>query len=70
MRQSHRIPAPVSESDPILDRLIDEIARKLQAGEAVDLDQLSGRDPERAELLRKLLPSMEMLANLGSIDDP
>ena len=65
MRKSTRQPAPVSEADPVLDRLVDEVARKLQAGEPIDLEIIRQREPERAELLRKILPSMEMLVNLG-----
>jgi tetratricopeptide (TPR) repeat protein len=58
-------PRPASGSDPVLGELFDEIATRLQAGEAVDLEGYVRDHPEQAERLRQLLPAMEVLAGLG-----
>ena len=42
-----------------------EIADRIQAGEPVDLEELTRAHPERAALLRRLLPAIEMMAALG-----
>jgi serine/threonine protein kinase/Flp pilus assembly protein TadD len=54
-----------TRTDPILDNLIDEFAKKLQTGEPVDLETFVREHPERAEELRRLLPAMQVLAELG-----
>ena len=59
-------PGPGEAADPVLAKLVDEITDRLQAGEAVDLEEYAGRHPERAEELRRLLPALEMLAAAGS----
>jgi serine/threonine protein kinase len=51
--------------DSVLDDLIEVVTAKLQAGQPVDLDEVTRRIPEHAERLRRLLPALEMLANLG-----
>jgi tetratricopeptide (TPR) repeat protein len=53
-------------SDPVLADLIDEISRKLGAGEPVDLDAYLRDCPEQAEPLRHLLPALHMMARLGA----
>jgi serine/threonine protein kinase/Flp pilus assembly protein TadD len=50
----------------VLAKLVDEITDRLQAGEAVDLEEYAGQHPERAEELRRLLLALEMLAAAGS----
>jgi serine/threonine-protein kinase len=57
--------APVMIGDPVLDALVEEVANRLEAGDAVDLEAIARRDPERAEVLRQLLPAMAMMADLG-----
>jgi serine/threonine protein kinase len=55
----------MSGTDPILDELVDEFARRLQAGEVVDADAYAAEHPERGETLRRMLPAMRLLAELG-----
>jgi serine/threonine protein kinase/Tfp pilus assembly protein PilF len=56
---------PASGSEQFLADLIDDLARKVQAGEPVDLEALARQHPERAEAIHRLLPTLEMLAELG-----
>jgi eukaryotic-like serine/threonine-protein kinase len=53
-------------ADSSLVDLVDEVIRRLQAGESIDPDALAGHDPQRAEQLRQLLPTLEKLADLES----
>jgi serine/threonine protein kinase len=46
-----------------------EIADRVQAGEPVDLEGLARAHPERAALLLRLLPAIEMMAALGVDQD-
>ena len=56
---------------PAFNALVEELVNKLQAGEAVNLDDYRLRHPEQAEKLDKLLPAMAMMANLGwSVNPP
>ena len=57
--------APASGVDPILNAMVEEVANRLQAGAPVDLEAIARRDPERAELLRQLLPAIAAMADLG-----
>jgi serine/threonine protein kinase/WD40 repeat protein len=57
--------APVSGADPVLNAMVEEMANRLQAGEAVDPEAIARNDPERAGLLRQLLPAVAMMADLG-----
>jgi WD40 repeat protein/serine/threonine protein kinase len=52
-------------SDSVLVDLFEEIAAKLQAGEQVDLEAYAREHPEQAEPLRRLLPTIHVLADLG-----
>ena len=52
-------------ADSSLVDLVDEVIRRVQAGEAIDPDALAGDDPQRAEQIRQLLPTLEKLADLG-----
>src|SRR5262245_49003796 len=45
--------------------LVDELIRRLQAGEVVNPDEIAGGDPGRADQVRQLLPTLERLAELG-----
>jgi serine/threonine protein kinase/tetratricopeptide (TPR) repeat protein len=62
-------PDPGEADDDVLARLVEEVADRLRAGEAVDLEEYAGRHPERAEELRRLLPALELLAAAGSGQD-
>src|SRR5436305_13952243 len=53
------------EADPKFDDLLEELAGRLQAGEPVDLASYARRYPGRASEIRRLLPALEMLADLG-----
>jgi WD40 repeat protein/serine/threonine protein kinase len=59
-------PAVRGRADSGLADLVDEVIRRFQAGESIDPDALAGHDPQRAEHLRRLLPTLEKLADLGS----
>jgi tetratricopeptide (TPR) repeat protein len=53
------------EVDPILAELIEQFANRLQAGEAPDVSAFAREHPGYAEELRRLLPGVRMLAELG-----
>ncbi|MHC4672061.1 MAG: protein kinase domain-containing protein [Planctomycetota bacterium] len=52
------------ETDPVLAELVEEITSKIQAGEPVDLAAYQRDHPEQVEQLHKLLPAIEVLAEL------
>jgi WD40 repeat protein/serine/threonine protein kinase len=52
-------------ADSALDDLIEVLTARVQAGEPVDLDEVARRYPGHAERLRRLLPALEMMADLG-----
>jgi serine/threonine protein kinase len=57
-----------SESDPLAAEVLEALANKLQAGElvdALDLERYIAEHPAYAERLRRLLPTVEVLAELG-----
>ncbi len=56
---------PIPDGDSVLEDLIEECTNRLQAGEPIDLDELAARHPEHAERLRRLLPSLCMMAEVG-----
>jgi serine/threonine protein kinase/tetratricopeptide (TPR) repeat protein len=51
--------------DRILEDLIAEITDHLQAGERVDLSAILADHPEHAEILRNILPAIEVMAEFG-----
>ncbi|WP_406695849.1 protein kinase [Singulisphaera sp. Ch08] len=55
--------------DPILARWAAELADRLRAGESPDLERYTREHPERAEQLRRLLPTIAMMAKLGTAAD-
>jgi serine/threonine protein kinase/tetratricopeptide (TPR) repeat protein len=59
---------PATGIDPILDDLIDAFAARLQTGEPVDPEAYAREHPERAEPLRRILPAMMVLAELGRLE--
>ena len=57
--------ASSGSGEAVLDNVLEELANRLQAGEPVDRAAILARFPEQAESLRKLLPTMELMAQLG-----
>ncbi len=62
--------APVSltrsvDDDPVLSQWIEAVKACLESGKAVDFDFYLREDPARAERLRRLLPTIGMMADLG-----
>jgi len=58
-------PNKTTSTNQILDDLLAEISEKLHAGEPVDAEECASRYPELAEPLRRMLPAMRALADLG-----
>jgi serine/threonine protein kinase len=58
-------PPSLGESDPLAAELLEELAARLQAGERLDLEACIQKHPECAERLRRLLPTVQVLADLG-----
>jgi eukaryotic-like serine/threonine-protein kinase len=52
-------------ADPVLAHLCDEIIERLQAGDGVDMASLALEHPDHADRLRRLLPALEALVDLG-----
>ena len=53
------------EADPVVAELIEELASRLRAGEPVDVEAFLEEHPAQAEPLRRLLPTIQVLAELG-----
>jgi WD40 repeat protein/serine/threonine protein kinase len=49
----------------LFEDLVEQFTDRLQAGEAVDVEALLAAHPAYAERLRRLLPSLELIAGLG-----
>jgi serine/threonine protein kinase/Flp pilus assembly protein TadD len=54
---------PLSAADPRLAEWIDELAGRLRSGESLELDACAGERPEHADDLRRLWPTLLMLAD-------
>ena len=52
---------PVVDTSVLLDRLVDEIAARLQNDEPVELPEYCSRYPSCADQLRQLFPALRML---------
>jgi hypothetical protein len=65
MNASPSSPASTSASQGF-DELLEQIAARLQAGQSVDLQSHIARYPQHAEQLRRLVPTMQALADFGS----
>jgi WD40 repeat protein/serine/threonine protein kinase len=69
MTQPVRSLASTTGADPILDELIEAFANRLQTGERVDLEEYAREHAERADELRRILPALVVLADLGRSTD-
>jgi serine/threonine-protein kinase len=58
-------PSAGVSDDPVLTELVEELANRLQAGEPVDLEGFLREHPKHAEELRRLLPAVQLMAELG-----
>src|SRR5213078_752594 len=66
-RPSSLLPGTVN--DPVLMELVEEVAARLQGGEAVDVEVCCQEHPEQADGLRRLWPAIRMMADLGRSAD-
>jgi eukaryotic-like serine/threonine-protein kinase len=57
----------VDNTDLMAAEFVEDLANRLQAGEPVDLEACAREHPECAERIRRLLPAVEMLADLGRL---
>jgi serine/threonine-protein kinase len=61
--------APVRDTAPTTDRVLDDLieafASRLQAGERLDIEAYAREHPPHADELRRILPAMLALADLG-----
>jgi WD40 repeat protein/serine/threonine protein kinase len=65
MNQAAPVRDPTNSGDQALGVLVDELTARLQAGGPVDLEAYVRDYPQFAEQLRRLLPALHMLADLG-----
>jgi hypothetical protein len=65
MRPEPRGLASGSVTDPVLNRLVEELADKLQDGETVDLDAYRRRYPDQAEKIEHLFSTIAAMAGLA-----
>lgn len=65
MIDSQEVVTNGTDTSSALDRIVDEIARDMQAGRSVNVEDFICDHPEFAEPLRRLIPSMRALADLG-----
>jgi serine/threonine-protein kinase len=65
MNRSFNVEEPWAEDDSCLGHLVDEVTRRLQAGERIELENLLAAHPIEAERLRTILPTLEAMAELG-----
>jgi hypothetical protein len=63
-------PSTTSETDTLLDELLEEIAQKLRSGDAIDVEKYAHEHPHLAEPLHRLLPGIEALVDLGHSAEP
>jgi serine/threonine protein kinase len=68
MTEPRSRPEQIAEAEGAFDALVYEVAAKLESGEPVDLDALAVDHPEHVDRLRKLLPTLQAMAELGHAD--
>jgi serine/threonine protein kinase/Flp pilus assembly protein TadD len=66
MKPSPALSAPRSGDDPALFDLVEEMAARLQSEEAAEVEVWIAAQGEYAERLRRLLPTVQVMAELGS----
>ena len=67
---SHAVPDHAApDTEQFLADLVNELTRRVQAGEVIDLEQVAGEHPGRADAIRRLLPTLELLGELGFAAD-
>jgi WD40 repeat protein/serine/threonine protein kinase len=54
------------EDNPFLVEWAAEVADRIRTGEAVDWEEIAGRNPERAPTLQRMLPAFALVARLGN----
>lgn len=59
-----------TESSSGLDQLVEELTQRLQAGDAVNVEEVAAVYPDLAPQLRQLWPGLRILATLGRSNDP
>ncbi|WP_435011128.1 protein kinase domain-containing protein [Tundrisphaera lichenicola] len=52
--------------DPFLIDWAAGLADRIRAGDAIDIEEIAQAYPDRAEMLRRLIPTIELMASLGS----
>jgi serine/threonine protein kinase len=57
--------ASIDTVSPALEDLLEEFAGRVQAGESLDIETFAAAHPEHADLLRRVLPTMGVLADLA-----
>src|SRR5262249_23168916 len=55
----------LSKLDPALAELVEDLINRIQAGEPVDLDAVIRENPDHADTLRRLLPAVQVMADLS-----
>jgi serine/threonine protein kinase/WD40 repeat protein len=65
MKRPAQLVNAISSTDQALGLLIDELTARIQAGELVDVEAYAADHPEHAEALRRLVPALHLLADLG-----
>ncbi len=65
MSRSDHDPAMTNGYSGLLDDVIEEVANRLQAGDAVDYEAILAQYPEHAESLLRLLPAIAVMADFG-----
>jgi serine/threonine protein kinase/Flp pilus assembly protein TadD len=66
MKPSVSLEAPSSGNDPVLFDLVEEMAARLQSGDAAAVEAWIAAQEGYAERLRRLLPTVQVMAELGS----
>lgn len=57
--------SPTSAAEARYEQLIEQIAEMLEAGEPVDLDSHIAQHPQHADRLRRAVPAMQAMFDLG-----
>src|SRR2546428_13305652 len=65
MTTSASLPNSINSSGSVLDDVIEEITAQMHAGQPVDIEAYVQQHPEHADQLRRLLPALQVLADLG-----